>query len=145
MPLEANKQLIRRMFAEDLNTKNREAGQLFFTADFIDHTNPPELQHGIDGHNRLVALLHAAFPDIHYTIDDIFAEADRVCVRVTLHGTHEGDFFGIPPTGKHVMVGGTHILRIRDGKIAEHWGNNDDLSMMHQLGAMRDTVEPELR
>lgn len=136
MSSETNKSIVRRMFEEDLNTDNREMGQVLFIPDFVDHTNPPGLQHGIEGHNRLVALLHSAFPDIKYTIDDIFAEADRVCVRVTMRGTHEGDFFGIPPTGKRVSVSGTHILRIQDGKIAEHWGNNADLHMMQQLGVI---------
>jgi len=136
MSLDANKTLVRRMFDEDLNTKNREMGVVFFTPNFVDHTNPPELQHGIEGHNGLVALLHEAFPDIKYTIDDIFAEADRVCVRVTMQGTHKGNFFGVPATGKRVSVTGTHILRIKDGKIAEHWGNNADLDMMRQLGAL---------
>ena len=136
MSTETNKTLVQRMFDEDLNTSNREMGQVFFNPDFVDHTNPPELQSGISGHNGLVALLHQAFPDIKYTIDDIFAETDRVCVRVTMQGTHQGDFFGIPPTGKRVLVTGTHILRIQNGKIAEHWGNNDDLEMMRQLGAI---------
>lgn len=136
MTTEANKILVQRMFDEDLNTDNREMGQVFFSPDFVDHTNPSELQHGIEGHNRLVALLHQAFPDIKYTIHDIFAEGDRVCVRVTMQGTHEGDFFGIPATGKRVSVGGTHILRIQDCKIAEHWGNNADMEMMRQLGVI---------
>lgn len=136
MSSEANKALVQRMFDEDLNTGNRDMGQVFFNPDFVDHTNPSDLQHGVDGHNSLVALLHEAFPDIHYTIHDIFAEADRVCVRVTMQGTHEGNFFGIPPTGKQVAVTGTHILRIQDGKIAEHWGNNADLDMMRQLGVI---------
>ncbi len=139
MPIEANKILVQRMFDEDLNNSSREMGQVFFSPDFVDHTNPSDLQHGIDGHNRLVTLLHTAFPDIHYIIHDIFAEADRVCVRVTMQGTHEGDFFGMPPTGKRVNVTGTHILRIQDGKIAEHWGNNADLDMMRQLGGIPAT------
>jgi steroid delta-isomerase-like uncharacterized protein len=136
MSSEANKVLVRRMFEDDLNSANREMGQVFFSPDFVDHTNPAELQHGIEGHNQLVALLHEAFPDIKYSIHDLFAEGDRVCVRVTMQGTHLGDFFGIPATGKRVSVDGTHILRIQDGKIAEHWGNNADLEMMHQLGVI---------
>jgi predicted ester cyclase len=53
-----------------------------------------------------------------------------------MEATHTGDFFGIPPTGKRVSIDGIHILRIADGRVAEHWGNNDDLGLMRQLGVI---------
>lgn len=71
-----------------------------------------------------------------WQIEDMLVDGDKVAVRTTFRGTHTGDFFGIPPTGKSVTVSGTHILRIADGKIAEHWGNNDDLGLMRQLGVI---------
>lgn len=66
----------------------------------------------------------------------MLVDGDRVAVRTLFTGIHSGDFFGIPPTGRPVEVSGTHIVRIRDGRIAEHWGNNDDLGLMRQLGAI---------
>lgn len=140
MSAESNKILVRRMFEEDLNTDNRAKGAEFFAPDFFDHTNPPGMQHGIDGHDALVRLLRSAFPDAKWTIEDVFAEEDRVCIRVVMTGTHKGDFFGIPPTGKAVTQPGIHILRIANGKIAEHWGRNDDMGLMRQLGVVPETA-----
>jgi steroid delta-isomerase-like uncharacterized protein len=136
MSVESNKILVRRMFEEDLNTDNRAKGTEFFSPDFFDHTNPPGMQHGIEGHNAIVTLFRAAFPDGVWTVEDVFADDDRVCARVVFSATHKGDFFGIPATGKKVSFSGVHILRIANDKIAEHWGNNDDLSLMRQLGVV---------
>jgi predicted ester cyclase len=136
MSLEANKEIVRRMFEEDLNTDNRDAADEFFNLDFVDHTNPPHLKYGLDSHKEIARIFHAAFPDVKWTIIDSIAEGDKVVVRLVYRATHTGDFFGIPPTGRQVEVKGTHILRIRNGKIAEHWGNDDDLGLMRQLGVV---------
>jgi predicted ester cyclase len=63
-------------------------------------------------------------------------EGDRVAVRTTFEATHTGDFFGIPPTGRRVSFTGVHIMRYSDGKLIEHWGSNDDLGLMRQLGVV---------
>jgi predicted ester cyclase len=107
-----------------------------FSPDYIDYTNPPDWPPGREGHRKIVALYHAAFPDFHYTIEHEVAERDMVVVRGTYHLTHTGEFFGIAPTGKHVTTTGTHLFRIAAGKIAEHWCNNDDLGTMRQLGVV---------
>lgn len=136
MSAETNKTLVQRMFEEDLNTDNRAMGAELFSSEFFDHTNPPTMQHGVEGHNAIVTLFRTAFPDGKWVIEDIFAADDRVCARVIFSATHTGDFFGIPPTGKAVTFAGVHILRIANDKIAEHWGSNDDLSLMRQLGVV---------
>jgi predicted ester cyclase len=136
MSLEANKEVVRRMFEEDLNTDNRDAAYDFFNEDFVDHTNPPHLKYGIEGHKEIARIFHAAFPDVKWTIVDMIAEGDKVVARLYYRATHTGDFFGIAPTGKSVQVNGTHVLRIANGKISEHWGNDDDLSFMRQLGVV---------
>ena len=64
------------------------------------------------------------------------AESDKVAIRVIMHGTHQGEFFGIPTNGKLVTVSGIHMLRIANGKLVEHWGNNDDLGLLQQLGVV---------
>ena len=74
-------------------------------------------------------------------IDDLIAEGDKVVARTTMRGTHLGSFFGVPPSGKTVEMTGVHIVRIADGRIIEHWGNNDDLGLMRQLGAVPAPVE----
>ena len=126
----------RQLIEDDLNTGDAAAAERIVAADFVDHSNPPGLQNGISGHRGIVAIFRAAFPDVRWTIDDMIAEGDRVAMRLTMTGTQSGEFFGIPPTGRHVTVGGTHIVRVKDGRVAEHWGHNDDLGLMRQLGAI---------
>ena len=83
----------------------------------------------------MTALLRSAFPDFKATIDDLVAEGDKVVIRQTWTGTHKGEFMGVPPTGKSVSFGVIDILRIAGGKVVEHWGLMDSMSLMQQLGA----------
>jgi len=136
MSAEDSKKLVRRLIEEDLNTGNPAAADVIVASDFFDHTNPPQWQHGLEGHKQVLAYFRSAFPDVKWTIEDMIAEGDKVMVRLLWQGTHDGDFFGIPPTGKKVSVMGTHLLRVANGKIAEHWGNDDDLGLMRQLGVV---------
>lgn len=133
---EANKELVRLLLEDDISRGDVAVAERIIHPDFHDHTNPPGMQDGLDGHKAIVALFRAAFPDQWWQIEDLIAEGDRVVARTTMRGTHLGDFFGIPPTGRQVTLPGVHIMRIADGKIAEHWGSNDDLGMMRQLGVI---------
>ena len=81
-------------------------------------------------------MLFNAFPDIHFTIDDMIAEGDKVVVRFTVRGTHQGDYLGVPPTGKQFAVNGIAIHRIVDGREVEVWDCVDILGMLQQLGAI---------
>ena len=69
-----------------------------------------------------------AFPDLSVAVEDVVAEGDRVAARVTMRGTHRGEFQGIAPTGKRVEVKAIDMFRISDGRIVEHWGHADDPS-----------------
>ena len=89
---------------------------------------------GIAGFIYAIEMLHASFPDLIITVEDLFAEGDRVVARLTARGTHQGLFRGIAPTGRAVSWTGMRIFRIANGKIAEHWANWDDLSLLKQLG-----------
>jgi predicted ester cyclase len=133
--LQANKALVGRMIDEEFNSGGDIANEIIHPR-FVDHTNPPGMQHGIAGHQAIVALFRGAFPDMRWRVEDSVAESDRVVVRLSLEATHTGAFFGIPATGRPIRVQGVHILRIADGRLAEHWGSNDDLGLMRQLGAI---------
>jgi len=138
--IEANKAVVERLFADDLSEPDRaaaaRAADQIVAPEFVDHTNPPELKHGLESHKTIVALFRTSFPDMRWTIEDVVAEGDRVVARTTMRGTHRGEFFGIAPTGREVVYPGIHILRLAGGKVAEHWGSNDDLGLMRQLGAL---------
>src|SRR5205809_5789712 len=113
---EANKELVRRLMEEDISQGLPIAEEIIHP-DFFDHTNPPGMERGIEGHKAVVALFRQVFPDLTWQIDDLIAEGDRVVARTTMTGTQQGDFFGIPPTGRRVTMNGVHVMRIADGKI----------------------------
>jgi predicted ester cyclase len=78
----------------------------------------------------------AAFPDGQTTTEDLIAEGDRVVERYSFRGTNTGSFLGAPPTGRPVQSSSISIYRIANGKIVEHWGENDVIGVMQQLGLM---------
>jgi steroid delta-isomerase-like uncharacterized protein len=80
--------------------------------------------------------LHAAFPDIHVTVEDAFGVDDRVALRWTMTATHTGDQLGIPASGKKVSVNGMTMVRFANGKIVEGWDNWDQLNLMKAIGAV---------
>lgn len=127
----------RRMMDELFNAGNLSVADELFAADVVDHGAPPGLQsQGRDGVKELVANLHLAFPDIRYVIEDEWAIDDLVVHRTRGRGTMRGDYLGFAPTGRSAEWAGIHILRFADGRITDHWGVADRLSMMQQLGTV---------
>ena len=105
---------------------------------------PPEVvdQYVADSDQELkehIAFFEAAFPHYQLIADDLFAEGNKVAVRATFTGTHEGDLMGLAPTHKTATIPIMLIYRIADGKIAEHWMVADQMSLMQQLGAIPAT------
>ena len=89
---------------------------------------------GPEGIKGVVRWLRGAFPDLAYEIEDVLGDGDRVAIRCTARGTHQGEFLGRPPTGRSFAVQQIHMFRVSDGRIAEHWAARDDVGMMRQLG-----------
>ena len=87
-------------------------------------------------------MLRGAFPDLHVKVEDQIAEGDRVVLRITSSGTMKGEFAGMPPSGKSATWAGVHIVRFATGKQVEHWGVNDQLSMLQQLGFAQAPGQP---
>ncbi len=134
MSTEENKNLIRRFYEEVFNEKHLAALDAFYAPDHVDHTLPPGLPTSPDGTRQAIAMTLAALPDLHITIEDMIAEGDKVVTRFTTHGTQQGAFGSIPPTGKRVAITTIEITRVADGKIVEDWGLDDRLGMLQQLG-----------
>lgn len=79
---------------------------------------------------------HNTFPDLHYTIEDLFATEERVAIRWTANATHRGSFWNlIPPTGKVITWNGIHLLRLQNGKIVEVWALQNNITQLRQMGA----------
>lgn len=104
--------------------------------DMIEHEELPfpDGPSGKAGVGMLFQSMFDAFPDFEMVVDDTIVEGDKVVIRVRAVGTHQGEFMGIPPTGRRIEVPLIDIMRINDGKIAEHWGVMDGGVMMQQLG-----------
>lgn len=137
MPAEENKAIIRRGFEEIFNQGNLDVADEVFSPNFVGHDpSLPEDMHGPEAFKQFAAQMRSAFPDGHITIDDQFAEGDKVVTRFTSRGTHQGDFAGIPPTGKQLTTEGMSIDWMVDGKSEESWTIYDVMGMMQQLGVI---------
>jgi steroid delta-isomerase-like uncharacterized protein len=102
--------------------------------DVLFHAPVPTGATGAQALKQVWAVLLRAFPDLHVAVEDVIAEGDKVVARNTVTGTHQGEYMGLPPTGKSVTYNEIFILRFADGRIAEIWGVVDVLSQMRQLG-----------
>jgi len=135
MSAEANKAIVRR-YREAHNRNDLDALDEIVAQDIISHNGVPGLPPGLEGGKMAHGIFLASFPDIQVTTDDLIAEGDKVVERFTARGTNTGSFMGAPPTGKPFTGTGMSIFRIAEGKIVEHWGENDALGVMQQLGLM---------
>ena len=104
--------------------------------DALIRTPVPLNETGAAALKHVWAVLLAAFPDLHLTVEDVIAEGDRVVVRNTVTGTHRGEYMGVGPTGKSVTYNEIFIFRFANGRVAETWGVVDVLSQMKQLGVV---------
>ena len=136
MSTEENKALAHRYYAEMNKQTYLALLEEVCAPDLVWHDAPPSTPPGLAGVKQVHTALFTAFPDMHATVDDLIAEGDKVVVRATMRGTHQGEFMGIPPTGKQVSWTGIGIDRFKDGKFVESWFNEDDLCLLQQLGAI---------
>ena len=133
MSTEVNKAIVRRFVDEVQSKGNIDAIDELCSPGFVNHSAPPGVPSNCEGVKQVTAMFRQAFPDSYFTIEDMVAEGDKVATRKTFHGTHQGEFMGIPPTGQQVSIGLIDIVRIVDGKVVEHWSMGDNLGMMQQL------------
>lgn len=137
MSIEKNKAIYHRFMEEVVSKGDMRVADELLADKVIEHENlPADLPGNGEGIRQLFILLRLAFPDLTATIEDLIAEDDKVAARVTLRGTHEGDFPGIPATGRKIAYDALDISRIVNGKIVEHWGIPDYMSLFQQLGVL---------
>jgi predicted ester cyclase len=135
MTLEENKAIVRRLF-DVIQRGDYAAFDELMAPDFANHALG-RVQIGLEPWAAIFRTIRATIPDETTTIDDLIAEGDKVVVRATLKGTHQGSalpmFAGIKPGGKPIEWQFIHIYRLRDGKIVEHWAQRNDLEVRQQL------------
>ncbi len=143
MSAEENKALVRRFVDEVQSRGNIDAIDELCSPEFVNHSAPPGVPSNCEGVKHLTAMFRQAFPDSYFTVEDMIAEGDKVATRKTFHGTHQGEFMGIPPTGQQVSIGLIDIVRVADGKVVEHWSMGDNLGLMQQLGIIPQSGDTE--
>jgi steroid delta-isomerase-like uncharacterized protein len=138
MSTEENKALARREIEEVFSAKgNLDAADEIYAPNYISHQPAGQDDiRGLEALKELAAGIRQAFPDSETIIEDQIAEGDKVVTRFTSRGTHQGELWGIPATGRKVEVRSVSTNRIEGGKIVEHWTSVDRLGMMQQLGVI---------
>ena len=103
--------------------------------DFVEHEVTPGLEPNRDGVKKFFLMQLAAFPDLHFAVEDILASGDKVVARVKYTGTNKGDFMGMKASGKRADVQLIDMFLFdSNGRVCEHWGVIDLMAMMQQLG-----------
>ena len=132
----ANIAIVKKFFEVGPSKGDLEAAHALLAEDFTMQVPLPVTGPGVEAIKQVITSCRAAFGGLYVTIDDIFADGDKVSCRFTSHGTHTGEFMGVPPTGKAVSMTGIEIFRIKDGKIAELWGEANLMGLAQHLGAL---------
>ncbi|MGE5596896.1 MAG: ester cyclase [Hyphomicrobiales bacterium] len=137
MSIEANRELVQRLFDEVWNAETPGTIEELYTEDFVSDYRPyGELRHGHQAIRDMVAAARRTFPDYREELVDMVAEEERVAVRLRITGTQLGAWGPIAPTGKRVSYEEMLILQVRDGRVASQRGIADNLSALRQLGVM---------
>ena len=126
----------RRFVEEVINKQNLAAADELVAENFVELDPLPGQAQGREGLKQILAMFFAAFPDLHWTVEEDAAEGDKLWSRFTWRGTHRGDFLGIPATGNHVEVNGVVIDRIVEGRMVDSRILMNELSLMQQLGVI---------
>jgi steroid delta-isomerase-like uncharacterized protein len=126
-----------RYYDEIWNQGRLEVCDDLIAPDYVNHSAPrPGLPTGPGGLKQIVAAVRRAFPDLRYTIEGMVLGAEKAALRVTMRGTHRGEFSDVTPTGRTVAVQEIQIEHVRDGRIIAHWHQIDDLGLQRQLGPL---------
>jgi steroid delta-isomerase-like uncharacterized protein len=134
---ERNKLIVRRLLEEAAGSGDLALVDDLVASDFVGHASSPDQEgHGIEGYKAFITSLRQAFPDLQITVEDQVAEGDRVVSRWRARGTHQGEYFGVPASGRQGEMTGINIDRVVGGKTVECWGEQDGLGIMQQLGAI---------
>ena len=119
-----------------LNAKDTATMESLIADDFVDNDAKPGMAPGRQGMIDMMGMFVGAFPDLNVVVDHWVAEGDLVAGVMTTKGTQTGEFMGMPASGKKFSVREMHMVRVANGKMAEHWGLANEMSMMQQLEFM---------
>lgn len=126
--------LFRRLIDEGFNAGDLSVADAVTSPDIVEHQEfGPDHAPGAEGVRAVISSLRRAFSDFHLQIEDIAVSGDTLWARLTATGTHDGPFMGHPPTGRRMRATVFDVIRVADGRMVEHWGVPDRLSVLYQL------------
>ena len=131
-----NKTVVSLFVEEVINQGRLERANDLVAEDFVELDPLPGQRQGREGLKEIIGAIRTAFPDIHWMLDEMIAEDNKVASRFTWTGTHRGPFLGIPPTNRNIVVKGVVIDRLEAGKMADSRILMDTMGMMQQLGVV---------
>jgi steroid delta-isomerase-like uncharacterized protein len=132
---EDTRRLVAR-FYDGINAGNLGVIDELVADDFAEHEEFPGISQDKEGVRQFFTMFRTGFPDMRMDAHDVLIDGDLVCIRSTMSGTQQGEFMGMPPTGKRFEVSAIDMVRVRDGKVTDHWGVMDAMKMMQQLGVI---------
>lgn len=134
----AKNKAVARQFLDEVHNQGRlEAIDVHLHPEVFSHDSFPGQAPGAKGVRDTMNLFKAAFPDKKIVFNEILGEGDKVMVKVTVTGTHRGEFMGMPPSGNAISFEEVIIFRFENEKIVEHWSVADALSLLQQVGAVK--------
>jgi predicted ester cyclase len=138
MTTEEQKAIVRRYLDEVWNRGNFAVIDELMAPDYRRYTAAGFLDRA--GQRQRIAAFRTGLPDVHVAEERLIAEGDQIAFRIQISGTHDGPLLGVAPTHRPVTITATDIVRFDEaGKIAEHWGNLDELGLLRQIGALPQT------
>src|SRR6478672_4063555 len=136
MTTEENKLRMGR-FVEFINTASEELADELISPTATFHVpGRAEPMRGPAGYLAIIGMMRSGFPDVRWTLEEMVAENDKVAARFIMKGTHQGVFFGVPPTGKSIKVQAMNFYRFSNGQIIEEYGQLDLLGLLQQIDAV---------
>jgi steroid delta-isomerase-like uncharacterized protein len=133
----AENKVVMSRFVEFINTGSEKLAEELISPDAVFHVpGRPEPLRGPAGYLAVIGMMRGGFPDIQWTLEEMIAEDDKVAARFTMRGTHQGTFFGVPPTGKTIAVQAMNFYRLSGGQFIEERGQPDLLGLLQQIGAV---------
>jgi steroid delta-isomerase-like uncharacterized protein len=136
MQKETNNQLMQR-FVQFINTADEQlAKEVIAPSAIFNVPGQPEPMRGPAGYLTIIGMMRSGFPDIQWTLEEMVTEGNKVAARFIMRGTHQGTFFGVPATGRPIMVQAINFYRLSNQQIIEEYGQPDMLGLLQQIGAV---------
>ena len=143
MPMDS-KAIVRRLYEDVWNKRKLEmVSDIISPSHALHDNNSSGSSVGPEAYRAQIAVFLAAFPDLHFTVEDTVAEEDKVATSWTLSGTHKGEFWGVRPTNKKMSLEGITIHHFANGKIIDSYISSDALGLMRQLGVVPAIPQPK--